>query len=148
MATSHDSNRMLPHRERLSAALSGALVGDFFWGLALLGAIVSEFLEPIGPNWLSRFDVYDTVGAIFLVIASPVAVGGWLFVWGDNGPPYRWLDTAEFAVIFGLIFYGIIGATAGVLLARKRQWRLSTRAILLIAGVIAVAIGLAVTLRL
>jgi hypothetical protein len=132
------------YRERISAMLSGSLLGDFFWATALLGTVLLEYFEGFGPNWLRHSDVFDVVGTFLAIVALPVTIGGWLFIWGDNGPPYPWIEKAEFAVGFGLSFYAFLGALVGLLLARNRRWQLSVRGMLLIVSFIAIAIGTAV----
>jgi len=62
-------------------------------------------------------------------LANPVAILGWTFLWGDNGPPTwaAWLDTTLFQVTFGLCFYGLVGMLLGECVARYRKSLLTTR---------------------
>lgn len=125
---------------RLTATLAGALLGDLVWSFALLGTIFFEVLE---NYWPALVEAGALLNLLCGVIAFPVGLGGWFFVWGDNGPPYDWLSTAVFHFVFGLTFYALIGAVVGVLAARRRRWQLSTRTTLVAFGVIAVSMALA-----
>ncbi|HJQ79775.1 MAG TPA: hypothetical protein VJ828_07455, partial [Lacipirellulaceae bacterium] len=89
-------------------------------------------------------DLFDFVPLLCGLIALPVEVGGWLFIWDDNGPPYEFMSSVVFNILIGLVSYALIGALVGVLIARKRSWRLGMRAMMISFTVIAVAIGLAI----
>jgi len=126
-----------------ATSFTGALLGDLFWALALLIVLLFEFCEDFGLN----FALIEMIAVIFYVVAMPVGIGGWLFVWGDNGPPYAWMETAAFTICFGLAFYGVIGVVVGALLGRKYRWRVSTRTMAIAFTIIILAIGLAVSFR-
>jgi len=106
---SSNSNRTMP------AWLVGWFAGDVFWGLTLTGVYffeaVSRWLGPTG-------DLFDTMGNICALIAAPVTIGGWLFIWGDNGPPYSWLGSWTFNISFGLILYGGLGALTATIASK------------------------------
>jgi hypothetical protein len=108
---------------RLPPWLIGAVLADSLWGLAWFVAYASDTYERLFPVWLRRLDVPDTVGSICALIAAPVPLGGWLLIWGDNGPPYVWIETVAFNVSFGLCFYALLGALAGLAVERMRAGR-------------------------
>ena len=88
------------HRPLLARAyvcLIGMLIGQLFW-----------------------FVLYDLarVGNIFAWFAYPIMILGWLLVWGDNGPP-PWAESDRLHVVFGLCFYGAIGALIGLWAKRR-----------------------------
>jgi hypothetical protein len=108
---------------RWIAGIVGMLVGQAVWGLCLGAAMAGG-------------------GAGFAIIAAPVALLGWLFIWGDNGPPHwLWLDTNAFHYVFGVCFYGLAGALVGLFINRRR---FSLRTLLIATTVVAVVLGLAV----
>jgi len=112
-------------RPRLPVWFIGAIAGALFWGAALTGAYAFEAFENLFPQWFLQRDLPDLLGSICSLIAAPVAIGGWLFIWGDNGPPFQWISSLVFKIAFGLCFYGFLGALLGVLcakwLARKNR---------------------------
>jgi hypothetical protein len=88
------------------------LTGQAIWALAVLLSLV---LERWSPRWLDEFSTF------VVVVAAPVTIGGWLFVWGDNGPPYEWIESLSFIITFGLAFYGIVGAIVGHLFFNRAE---------------------------
>jgi hypothetical protein len=98
---------------RMPGWLLGVVLAELIWTAAWLGMYFFEFIERFLPQSLDWFDIPDTLGSICAFIAAPVAVGGWLMVWGDNGPPYPWLESWQFQVIFAVMFYGLLGAVLG-----------------------------------
>jgi hypothetical protein len=99
------------------------LIGQAIWALSLGAAMAGG-------------------GPMFAIIAAPVALLGWLFIWGDNGPPHRlWLDTNAFHYIFGVCFYGLVGALVGLFINHRR---FSLRTLLITTTLVAVLLGLAV----
>jgi hypothetical protein len=79
---------------RCAAAIVGMFIGQATWGLCLAAA-------------------YAGLGNYFSFIAAPIAIFGWLLIWGDNGPPL-WAESVSLHVVFGLCFYGAIGALIGL----------------------------------
>ncbi len=120
-------------KRRLPAWLIGAVVGDAVWGLAVLGAYLFEALESRFPAWFQNLDLPDTLGSICAVIAAPIAVGGWLFIWGDSGPPYQWIESITFNVGFGLCFYALVGV-----LVSKIGSRFSIRSLFVVMTLVAI----------
>jgi hypothetical protein len=110
-----------PDRKRMkgAAACIGAAVGGCIWLLALTGAYAFVFLEGWFPKWFLDLDLADAIGTIIAVIAAPIAVGGWLFVWGDNGPPFVFLGNMAFNIAFGICFYPLLGGVIGFLIGKK-----------------------------
>jgi hypothetical protein len=52
-------------------------------------------------------------------VAMPIALGGWLFIWGDGPQPPQFVNSRWFAFVTGLVIYGAIGALAGRLYQRR-----------------------------
>ena len=74
----------------------------------LLGLVAGELLlvSALFGYWVSRL-------TLFGLIAAPAGLGGWLFIWGDNGPPYDWIDTWSFNIGFSAVLYGLLGDFSG-----------------------------------
>ncbi len=108
-----------PTREesRLQPWVKGLIWGDIFWGLMFLKLQLSNRFEDFLPKW---FELPNFLQSICMVLTYPVGVGGWLLIWGDNGPPLRWIDQLPFTIAFGLIFYGLLGAVIGRWIGKRR----------------------------
>ena len=63
----------------------------------------------------------DFVMTVEGVATWPVALGGWLFVWGDGEQPPRWVTGMPFNVAVGLVIYGGLGLVVGALWSRLRR---------------------------
>jgi hypothetical protein len=81
-------------KSRAIAGIIGMFVGQGIWGLSYAAASAG-------------------LGSIFGMITAPIAVIGWFLIWGDNGPP-QWAKSVGLHVVFGLCFYGAIGALIGL----------------------------------
>lgn len=112
----------------LPAWLKGILIAQLAWtALALeLEFQFGQKIEKQLPNWVRSLNVIDAIETPLMVLAAPVTLGGWLFVWGDNGPPYAWIEGWPFVVAFGLGFYGLLGAIVGQF-GPKRWSKFSSR---------------------
>jgi len=82
--------------------LIGIAISFAFWGIALLG-----FFGTSAPPLL------------FGVFAWPVTYVGWLALWGDNGPPFAWMESLVFIIASTVLIYAALGAIIGALLPRK-----------------------------
>ena len=114
---SDDQKRKRPRRS--PPWCIGVIIGEAVWGLALFGAHAFDAYEHWFPRWFLQLDLADTLGSMCMVIAAPVAVGGWLLIWGDNGPPYQWLESTAFNIGFGLCLYALLGAIVSHLISRR-----------------------------
>jgi hypothetical protein len=103
--------------------MTGALVGQVFWGHAALLAYLLEAHEAALPLWIRDLDLPDTLGSICSLIAAPVAVGGWLLLWGDSGPPAQWLLSWPLNIAVTGCLYGVLGAVTGSGVSRARRRR-------------------------
>ena len=121
--------------------LQGAVLAIVVWGLSVLCAYAFEAWEPFFPRWAIEFDVPDTLGSVCSVIASPVAVGGWLLIWGDSGPPFKWLENRAFNASFAICFYALVGALIGFIFVRKWPKQFSAWRILILVTIAIVSIG-------
>ncbi len=99
------------------------LVGQAVWALSLGAAMAGG-------------------GAGFAIIAAPVELLGWNFIWFDNGPPagLEWLDSKAFLYAFGICFYGLVGALFALFINRRR---FSLRTLLIAMTLAALLLGLA-----
>lgn len=95
------------------AGMVGAVVAEALWAYAFLGAYAFREFESLLPAWV------DALGSICALIAAPLALGGWLLVWGDNGPPHHWLSSVAFNVAFALAAYGLLGFLTGAVIGNK-----------------------------
>jgi hypothetical protein len=109
---------------RWIAGIVGMLFGQAAWAFAL-GATMA------GGS------------AGFAIIAAPVELLGWNFIWFDNGPPagLEWLASNAFVYAFGLCFYGLLGALVGLFINRRR---FSLRTLLIGTTLVSLFLGLAV----
>lgn len=88
----------------------GAILGLAVWMLAyLVTAQYSAF-----PIWVQESSVFLTIHDACVIISAPVAMLGWLFVWGDHGPPYVWMQSGTFVTVTGLGMAAGIGALIGL----------------------------------
>jgi hypothetical protein len=79
------------------------LVGQAIWGLAL----ACVFAKIDGAN----------------LVAFPVPILGWALIWGDGPGRIKLVESLEFNVIFGLCFYGLLGAGVAEIIWRFRRRR-------------------------
>ena len=101
--------------------LIGVVAGWALWG-ALIGAgYACEAFETWFPKWAHKADIPDTLGTVLIVAALPVAVGGWLFIWGDGPQPPPWVTSVPFNVAVGLILYGLLGGVIAIIYGRRRK---------------------------
>ena len=105
----------------LPAWLLGVLCGDALWGLMWMVGYAISFFGPLLPTWLRQLCEGPMMLCAFA--AFPVVTGGYLFVWGDNGPPHIWLNSFAFNIAFGLCVYALLGAAIGLLIARGKRIR-------------------------
>ncbi len=98
---------------RLPPYALGALIGLAIWSVAIVGAETLDQVESSFPKWMRDLDLIDFVGSICMIVAYPIAVGGWALVWGDNGPPYAWIENYAINVIAGIMLAVSIGAAIG-----------------------------------
>jgi len=89
---------------RLPPALIGVIIAEGVYGLAWLALIV---------QWFTDITLPDVFEAYCMTIASPLAVGGWMLIWGDNGPPYKWLESTLVNLAAGFLLWGLVGFVIG-----------------------------------
>ena len=99
----------------------GMLAGWTLWVALYAAAHAVEASETYWPRLLRDADLPDTIGSALLVIALPVAAGGWLFVWGDGPQPPAWVTGVPFNVAVGLILWGTLGVLAMTVYTRLRK---------------------------
>jgi len=88
-----------------------------------------------------RLEAVQTLDAVCGLFALPIAVGGWFYIWGDNGPPYKWMDSAVLNIAFGLAFYALYGGLIGHIATRTRSRRFSLRTMLILMTLFALFLG-------
>lgn len=80
------------------------------------------------------FDEHGTLWMLCRIVEAPIGCLGWFLVWGDNGPPYPWLDYMSVNIICGLAIAASLGAAAALL--RRQQFTLKT--IFIVTAIVAV----------
>lgn len=97
--------------------------GWIFW-LALVAMYYSyqSAARELVPKAIRR--AVDFLMTIEGLATWPVALGGWLFVWGDGPQPEPWVTGMPFNVAVGLVLYGVLGLAVGALYS---WWRKSRR---------------------
>ncbi len=94
--------------DRRSVPLRGALAGCLAWCIvATLGRTFQSNPIPLPDPFHFIVSMFTTVCGI---LTAPVALGGWLFLWGDNGPPHPILNNVIFNVLCGITVNAAIGA--------------------------------------
>jgi hypothetical protein len=106
-------------KRRLPVWLQGAIVGVSLWAFVVVGAFAMEANQSRFPQWMEQADLVDTIGSVLMVIAAPIAVGGWLMIWGDGPQPPAWLTSIPFSICFGICFYGLLGSLIGLIFSKK-----------------------------
>ncbi|MCK9555927.1 hypothetical protein M0R36_08975 [bacterium] len=85
---------------------------------ALLISVVSfvlflsfELLEQYIPRSMGLLQ------GIFGLIGMPITIGGWMFIWGDNGPPAFLHPVLQ--LLLGWSFWFLVGALIGLIRNNK-----------------------------
>ena len=97
--------------------LQGMVAGVAVWLVAFLSCLVLESFEAFVPDWLGPLALVSGI------LAMPVMLGGWLFWWGDDGPPFPWLNGVWINVVAGITLCGCLGVVVAKLLGRLRNRR-------------------------
>jgi hypothetical protein len=97
----------------------GVIAGWAVWGTLCALFYAMQEWSYVLPSWMTDGSAFGFIGAGVAIAWAPVTMGGWFFLWGDNGPPYPWIDSWGFIVTFGMTFYGILGALAGMLFSQR-----------------------------
>jgi len=92
------------------------------------------------PLSITKLPVAKALTGYCALIALPVPLLGWIYVWGDNGPPF--VEYPFFNIVFGILFYGLLGAVLGSLAALIRHRRFTLKAMLVVFTLFAVVLGL------
>jgi hypothetical protein len=124
------------------AWLQGSIFGLIIWILSGLAAYGLEASEASFPRWMKQLDLVDTVGSVFMVIAAPIAVGGWLMIWGDGPQPPSWLTSLSFNVGFGICFYALLGGVVGLWFSKQWPGRLTTVRLLIVVSIAIFVVGI------
>ncbi|BBO34584.1 hypothetical protein [Lacipirellula parvula] len=99
----------------------GMLAG---WALWAAFFAVAYVVMQRGTAILPEPGVFKNLISVITIAAMPIAIGGFLFVWGDGaGQPPPFMTTMWFNIVFGLILYGALGAMAGAIYGRLRKKR-------------------------
>jgi hypothetical protein len=121
----------------MSRRLIGMLAGWATWVAFVAMAFYYRDARKFVPQ--SVRDVSDFLMLGVELAALPVGLGGWIWVWGDAGPPW-WAKGWAQHVAIGLIVFGTVGALGSSLFTR-RQFGL--RALLIAMTLIVLVLGLA-----
>jgi hypothetical protein len=99
--------------------LRGFLAGLAFWCIAAAIFHLAQWLNFPPPSISAG--IRTPISAVISycgIIAYPIGLGGWCFVWGDNGPPYALFDNMIFNIVVGAVWWGIVGMIIWLLAAR------------------------------
>jgi hypothetical protein len=91
--------------------LVGMLCGWLFWVVLLAITEALTHNPSLLPRLIRDSEVFKYFFNAAAIAALPIGIGGWFFVWGDNGPP-AWADGWTIHIVAGLALYGAIGAMA------------------------------------
>jgi hypothetical protein len=118
----------------------GVFLGDALWLVAftLFFAIQYNWLPP----WLLRSGFIRAVAGYCGFIALPIPLVGWSYVWGDNGPPYEWIDSVPVNIMLGLLFYALLGGLLGYVASLVRHRRFSVKAMLIVFTLVALLLAI------
>lgn len=103
-------------------SLNSRLMPRWLMGVALGG---TWYLTCLAWWSIARYAFQQSPPPPVLFTVLPVTLGGWLWVWGDEGPPYRCLESLWFNAIVGIL---VCSGTGVVLVyAATFRRRASTR---------------------
>ena len=93
----------------------------FLWGIvlvtiSLLCLLIYFLVSEPAPD--SRF--LGLIYTFIAVIGLPIGLGGWLFIWGDNGPPL-FLENFFSQLVLGLILWFLVGLVLGFIYKKIRK---------------------------
>ncbi|MEO0529638.1 MAG: hypothetical protein AAF266_03570 [Planctomycetota bacterium] len=102
-------------RRAIPSWLLGAMAGVAVWLAAFTVFALLFFTDILRslPDWLLESPFVGTVVNACVILSSPIAMGGWFFVWGDNGPPQRWMDNPALNYAIGITCCAMMGAAFG-----------------------------------
>jgi hypothetical protein len=129
-------------KRRLPAWLQGTIVGVVYWVIALVGAYALETNTLSFPRWMEKTDLADSIGSMIMIIAAPIAAGGWLMIWGDGPQPPAWLTSATFNICFAICFYAILGGMIGQMFSKKWPHQFTTIRLTLLVVIAVSLIGI------
>ncbi len=66
-----------------------------------LAHLFDSHLIPM-PDIVRDSTIIELLSSACAVLAVPFAIGGWFLIWGDNGPPYPFLDHAFVNILVGI----------------------------------------------
>ncbi len=112
-----DTHALPKKRSWAFVSLISAFVGLAVWVLAVV--VVSQ--EVLVSVWGHESVAYSVGHLICTIIAAPIAALGWMFVWGDNGPPYSWMDSYAFNLSTSVIISMAAGAAIGNVVVALRS---------------------------
>ena len=113
---------MLKPLDTLPGLVRGAAWGLAVWCAAAAGAAHLDSVEQFMPRWIQRADLIDIAGTLCTLIAYPISVASFLWIWGDDGP--RWTYNRPLNVAAGLTWAIVAGGMAGFALKRACGIRL------------------------
>lgn len=94
------------------------IVGWAFWiACVAIFSLYGDYAHKLVPKSVRAIPDFLMIGVG--LVAHPIELGGWIFVWGDNGPP-RWANGRAADVSVGLLASGILGALGSPLFVRHR----------------------------
>ena len=100
--------------------ITPVLAGWIFWlAMVALYYAYEAFARALVPKAIRR--AVDFLMTIEGLATWPVALGGWLFIWGDGPQPERWVTGLPFNVAVAFVIYGALGLAVGAIFNRLRK---------------------------
>src|SRR4051794_12645686 len=126
------------HSSRVPAWRIGMAVAISLWlfAFAFYCAIDSGWF----PHSIARLAFVRTFNGYCGIAAAPIPLLGWMYVWGDMGPP--WVEYPIFNIGFGILSYGLVGALIGYVFGFIRTRQFSLRDMLVVVTLLAVVLAL------
>lgn len=114
-----DESNPIRREPRFPPWVKGVIWGMAFWASLWLTVELVDAIQSDSRDFF-LLELVDYIEGICGLMAFPIALLGWMFIWGDNGPPFWWLKGIAFHIGFGLVLYGLLGAVIGRWIGKRR----------------------------
>lgn len=116
-----ESNAHWRRKPSVPCWCKGMGAGVAVWLVAFLVFYTLENFQAVIPDWINDLNLVGMVGSVCAVVAFPIMFGGWFFLWGDNGPPFAWMDSVWINVGIGIAICACVGAVVAKLIDWRRR---------------------------
>lgn len=101
---------LLAWHRQFRPSVRGLLAGCVAWLFCCVWSFtVQSGLVPL-PDAIRYSPFFGLFSSICAVLALPVEMGGWFFVWGDNGPPDCFPRSIILTILPGVFLNALLGA--------------------------------------